>query len=63
MNRNSLILNKNLRAKGENYKQVSSNFYFILDQNLIIFMFPNFDFCSDVSFNDIFKKNSDFYCF
>ncbi len=50
MKGNSLLLNKNLSAKGENYKLVSSNFYFILDQNLINFMLTNCDFYSDVSF-------------
>ena len=46
---NSLLLNKNLSAKVENYKLVSSNFYLILDQNLMNFMFTNCDFYFDVS--------------
>ena len=49
MKRNSFLLNKNLSAKGENYKLVSSNFYINLDQNLMNSMFPNCDFYSDVS--------------
>ena len=57
MKRNSLLLNKNFSAKGENYKLVSSNFYFILNQNLMNFMFPNRDFYSDVSFKRYNKKN------
>jgi len=45
--KNSLLLYRNLSAKGEYYKLLSSNFYFILDQNLINFMFANCDFYSD----------------
>ena len=51
MNENKFTFTKkNLSAKGENYKLVSTNFYFILDRNLMNFMFPNCDFYSDVSF-------------
>ena len=63
MKRNSLLLNKNLSAKGENYKLVSSNFYINLDQNLMNSLFPNVIFILMYPLKDKIKKISDLYCF
>jgi len=56
MKRNFFLLNENFCAKGENYKLLNSNFYFILDQILMNFMFPDCDFYSDISFKRYNKK-------